>query len=277
MSLILERKIIELTPIQSKMIISGWGEDALNNAVVEKVTYLSDGLKVKGYIAYPKEIIDPKLPCIIWNRGGYKESGAIDRFTAKGIFGMLAAQGYVVLSTQYRGNDGSEGKDEIGGSEINDIKNLLKASEELEIIDPNRIGVIGWSRGGMMALLSIIRELLIPKAVVLVGAVSDFKSYYQINNKFSGLLSEKISDPEHELNIRTAIDKVDLLAKIPYLIIHGGMDEVVPVEQSLTLAQNMTKHGHYYKLVVFEEGDHILKNYKKETDELTMEWIKRFV
>ncbi|MBT8387822.1 MAG: hypothetical protein KJO12_10460, partial [Ignavibacteria bacterium] len=54
-SLILERKGIELKDLQLKMLISGWGEDSINGTVVENITYISDGLKVKGYIAYPAD------------------------------------------------------------------------------------------------------------------------------------------------------------------------------------------------------------------------------
>lgn len=43
-----------------------------------------------------------KLPCIIWNRGGTKERGLIDNFTAKGMFGQLASWGFVVFASMYR-------------------------------------------------------------------------------------------------------------------------------------------------------------------------------
>ena len=85
MKKIINREIIELTEQQQKMIVSGWGSDALDKSIVEKITYLSDGLKVTGYIAYPKEI-SKKYPCIIWCRGGIGNAGAIDKFTARGIY-----------------------------------------------------------------------------------------------------------------------------------------------------------------------------------------------
>ncbi|MCH7517029.1 MAG: hypothetical protein IIB08_07910, partial [Bacteroidetes bacterium] len=78
-SIIIERASIELGDSQNKMIASGWGEDSLNNTVVEKITYISDELKVKGYIAYPLDITN-KYPCVIWNRGGIGDRGAIDPF-----------------------------------------------------------------------------------------------------------------------------------------------------------------------------------------------------
>src|SRR5438477_12836422 len=41
---------------------------------IKAITYLSDGLKVKGYLAVPKR--GEKLPCVIFNRGGNREFGA---------------------------------------------------------------------------------------------------------------------------------------------------------------------------------------------------------
>jgi len=54
-SRIIERSEIPLTPQQEKMIASGWGIDAREKAVVEKIIYLSDGLRIEGYLAYPKQ------------------------------------------------------------------------------------------------------------------------------------------------------------------------------------------------------------------------------
>ena len=99
--LIIERNKIELTDSQSSMINSGWGEGIINNTIVNKITYLSDGLKVKGYVAYPEKT-SKKYPCIIWNRGGIGDRGVIDSFTARGLFGQLASWGYVVFASQYR-------------------------------------------------------------------------------------------------------------------------------------------------------------------------------
>ena len=133
-SLILEREVIELNNSQKRMIESGWGADIMSSTVVEKITYLSDGLKVKGYIAYPVNQ-SKKYPCIIWNRGGIANKGAIDSFTARGLFGQIASWGYVVLASQYRGNAGGEGKDEFGGEDVNDVINLGSTVNSVKMIN----------------------------------------------------------------------------------------------------------------------------------------------
>ena len=104
---IIEREIIKLSDSQLKMTASGWGSDVIEKTTVEKITYDSDlpaglsaakadGLKVKGYIAYPKDD-SKKYPCIIWCRGGIGNAGAIDKFTAREYLVRLQAGTTVFL------------------------------------------------------------------------------------------------------------------------------------------------------------------------------------
>ena len=165
---ILDREEIILSDAQNKMIASGWGQEVLDNTITEKIFYLSDGLKVRGYISYPKNN-SYKYPCVIWNRGGIGDKGAIDSFTARGIFGQIASWGFIVFATQYRGNDGGEGQDEFGGGDVNDVLNLIPLADEIENADTTKWGIEGWSRGGMMTYLVLTRTKLFKCAIVSGG------------------------------------------------------------------------------------------------------------
>ena len=167
MSNIISREVIELSEQQQKMISSGWGSDVLEKSVVEKIIYTSDGLKVSGYIAYPKDD-SKKYPCIIWCRGGIGNAGAIDKFTARGIYGQLASWGYCVFASQYRGNDGGEGHDDFGGDDLNDVLNLIPLADEIPQANKDVWGIEGWSRGGMMTYLTLTKTNIFKAAVVLV-------------------------------------------------------------------------------------------------------------
>jgi len=276
-STILEREEIVLNLMQNKMIASGWGQEVLDNTVTEKITYLSDGLKVKGYVSYPKEK-SIKYPCIIWNRGGIGNKGAINSFTARGIFGQIASWGYIVFASQYRGNAMSEGKDEIGGSDIHDILNLIPLADEIDSADSTRWGIEGWSRGGMMTYLALLNNPNF-KCAVLVGAISDFENYVETNDKrasiYKNILGEK--DFEKKLEERTVVDLVDRLPNIPYLIMHGSKDEIVPVEQSFKIAEKFKELNYNYQLVLFEDGDHYLKKHRKEVDEMRKKWLEKYL
>jgi dipeptidyl aminopeptidase/acylaminoacyl peptidase len=275
---IIERAEIKLNESQTKMIISGWGNEVIKNSIVEKIAYISDGLKIKGYLAYPKNIENKKLPCIIWNRGGYQEKGAIDKFTARGIFGQLASWGYTVFASQYRGNAGSEGKEEFGGDDVNDIINLRDLAEGLDFADKDNWGIEGWSRGGMMTFLTLIKKQNF-RCAVLSGAISNIKNYIEENPERK-LLYEKLfgkANYETEIKERTIINKIDKLPKIPYLIIHGGNDDTVSPIQSLELSMELYKKEILHRLIIFENGDHFLKSYRREVDELRKMWFNKYL
>jgi len=273
--MIIERKKIELNSTQTKLIISGWGKEVYENTIVEKITYLSDNLKVKGYMAYPANP-DGKYPCIIWNRGGYGEKGAIDRFNARGMFGQLASWGYVVFTSQYRGNDGGEGKDEIGGEDVNDILNLVPLAEELTFADNSIWGIEGWSRGGMMTYLALLKNPRF-KCAVLVGAISNLKKYVETGDNRNFIYKEMMGEKEFnkKLEERTIINFTDKLPRIPYLLIHGGNDETVPVSQTIEIGKKFKESGIDHQLVIMENGDHYLKKHRKEVDEMRKQWYEK--
>ena len=274
---IIDRKVISLNETQSKMIASGWGEEALNNSVVEKITYLSDGLKVKGFIAYPKNQTK-KYPCVIWNRGGAGNRGAIDAFTARGIYGQLASWGYVVFASQYRGNAGGEGKEEFGGKDVNDVLNLIPLAEEIPNADKNKWGIEGWSRGGMMAYIALTKTKIF-RCAILVGAISNLEQNPVITPDMRKFYVDQIGEDnfETELKKRSAVNFVSQLPNIPYLIIHGGDDKIISPDQSVEMSNKLTELKIYHKLTILENGDHYLKKHKRELDELRRMWFDKYL
>jgi dipeptidyl aminopeptidase/acylaminoacyl peptidase len=202
----------------------------------------------------------------------------IDQFSARGMFGLIASWGYVVFASQYRGNSKSEGKDEIGGSDVNDILNMMTLADEFEFADKSKWGIEGWSRGGMMTYLTLLKNPNF-KCAVLVGAISDFKNFVETSDKrisiYKNILGEK--DFEKKLDERTILNSADKLPKIPYLILHGKSDETVLVEQSIRIAEKFNELKYDYRLELFEGGDHYLKKYRKEVDNLRKDWYKKYL
>jgi dipeptidyl aminopeptidase/acylaminoacyl peptidase len=275
---IIHREEIKLGQSHARMVISGWSEEAYANTIVEKITYLSDGLRVKGYIAYPKDSGNKKLPCIIWNRGGYENRGAIDKFTAKGIFGNIASWGYVVFASQYRGNDGGEGEEQLGGKDVNDVLNLIPLADEFSFTDNTKWGIEGWSRGGMMTYLTLMQNPDF-KCAILSGAITDVISYSQKSERFFPALKAQLGEELYNaaLEDRNIITKANQLPDIPYLLLHGGKDDTVPVIQTLDMARKFYEMNYNYRLVIFEDGDHYLKSYRKEVDALRKMWFDKYL
>lgn len=279
--MILEKEIIKLSPHQEKMIISGWGEDIIENTVVEKITYLSDGLRVKGYIAYPKDTSE-KYPCVIWCRGGIGNAGAIDKFNARGIFGQIASWGYCVFASQYRGNDGGEGFDEFGGADLNDVLNLIPLADEFPFTDTSNWAIEGWSRGGMMTYLTLTKTDLFKCAIVL-GGVANLRCNSSESKFMRRLYEHTLGKYDTEeffksCDQRSIINFPEKLStKTPVLIIHGNSDDRVLPHDSIDLSYRLLELKREFRLVMLEGGDHFLKSHRKEVDMLRKDWLNRWL
>jgi dipeptidyl aminopeptidase/acylaminoacyl peptidase len=278
---ILDREKISLNESQNKMIASGWGQDVLDNTITEKITYNSDGLKVKGYISYPIDN-SKKYPCVIWNRGGIENRGVIDSFTARGMFGQIANWGYVVFASQYRGNDGGEGKDEFGGDDVNDVLNLIPLANEIENADKTKWGIEGWSRGGMMTYIALTKTDVFKCAIVSGGIAnlrcsSDespfMRRLYEVTmGKYKG------EEFYQKCESRSIVKFADKLSKTtPILIIHGTEDERVLPHDSMDLSYKLLELKIPFRLVMLEGGDHFMKKHRKEVDEMRKKWFDKYL
>jgi dipeptidyl aminopeptidase/acylaminoacyl peptidase len=287
-SIILSRTKIELNESQNKMIASGWGQEVLDNTITEKIIYLSDKLKVKGYISYPTDD-SKKYPCIIWNRGGIGNKGAIDSFTARGIYGQLASWGYVVLASQYRGNDGGEGMDEFGGNDVNDVLNLIPLADEIENANTTKWGIEGWSRGGMMTYLALTKmdNPAYPaggfKCSVVSGGIANLRCSSDESPFMRRLYEVTLGKYEgkefyDKCESRSIVKFPEKLPKqTPILIIHGTADERVLPHDSIDLSYKLLELKIPFRLVVLEGGNHFMKKHRKEVDEMRKKWYEKFL
>lgn len=287
-STILSRTKIELNESQNKMIASGWGQEVLDKTITEKITYNSGGLKIKGYISYPIDK-SKKYPCVIWNRGGIGNRGAIDSFTARGIYGQIASWGYVVFATQYRGNDGGEGMDEFGGDDVNDVLNLVPLADEIENADSSKWGIEGWSRGGMMTYLALTRtdNPAYPasgfKCAIVSGGIANLRCSSD-ESPFMRRLYEvtmgkyKGEEFYEKCESRSIVKFAEKLPKeTPILIVHGAEDERVLPHDSLDLSYKLLDLKIPFRLVMLEGGDHFMKKHRKEVDEMRKKWFEKYL
>jgi dipeptidyl aminopeptidase/acylaminoacyl peptidase len=169
------------------------------------------------------------LPVIIFNRGGFLERGKIQSFNLVDFEG-LAEQGFVILASQYRGNDGGEGHEELGGADLHDVSNLLATARSLPYTDMQNVFMYGVSRGGMMTFLEMKQHFPMNAAAV-VGAAYDVEAF---NERSRGVLDEVTKlipnysrNGSSALQDRSAINWPDAV-NVPLLILHGTDDDEVP-------------------------------------------------
>ncbi len=230
-----------------------------------RITYLSDGLKVTGYIAEPKAA--GKYPCIISNRGGNRDFGQWNPLSIVYFLGQMASWNYLVIASQYRGNDGGEGIEEFGGKEVDDVLNLIPVLEKLPDADTSRIGIQGASRGGMMSYLSLKRSCRFKAAVVIAGMADAFVNIRarpeMEKNVFAELIPGYASNKDSALKERSAVFWAGQLCKTtPILLIQGSADWRVQPEESFELVLKLYEAKHPLRFILFEGADHNINEWR---------------
>ncbi len=252
----------------------------LEHVEISTITYLSDGLKVKGYLAVPRD--GNQHPAVIFNRGGNREFGALTDIRAARVLGRIAGWGYAVVGSQYRGNGGGEGREEFGGAEVNDILHLIPLLESLPRADASRIGMVGWSRGGLMTYLALTRTDRIRAAVIGAGVTDSFDSVARRPELEQHVYAELVPDwaeqREAALEARSPILWPEKLHKgTPILLLHGGADWRVHPTQALRMAAALYEAKHPFRFVFFEGGDHGLSEHRDEVNRLRKDWLDFYV
>ncbi len=244
-----------------------------------RITYVSDSLEVAGFIWKPKDVAGRKLPLIIYNRGGNREFSKLTPQTKWGFFDYVNS-GFVVIGSQYRGNDGGQGKEEFGGADVDDVMNLVPLAKSLGYVDLNNVFVLGWSRGGMMTLLALKRGLPVNAAAVggaLADLVSERAQRASMDQVFKELIPSFATHADEALRDRSAVYWPNSI-RVPLLILAGGADwRVAPQRNALAFAQKLQEAGRTYQLIVYADDDHGLSRNGADADRQTIEWFRRYV
>lgn len=278
--IIRQREKVGLKDHACKIVEKLYDRSLFDKAIVEKIGYISDELLVRGYMARPKAA--GTYPVLIWNRGGHGDNGALSDLTAYLVLASTAAWGYVVLATHYRGNRQSEGIEDWGGSDLNDILNMVRVAENVPECDVTRLAIEGASRGGMNTYRALATKHDFKCAIVHAG-ITDVRHLMQARPDFRKIIDRYFGKlPNADRNIRldelSATHIVHKYSKdCPILIMHGDRDETVPIEQSELLVKKLKALDIPHKYIRIEGGTHIaLKDGTyKQIDDYRREWLAR--
>jgi dipeptidyl aminopeptidase/acylaminoacyl peptidase len=244
----------------------------------EKLSYLSNGIKVTGYYLRPQKIPEGGAPLILFNRGGRARYGMLNVLTFNNLILPLVERGYIVAATQYRGVDGGQGEDSFGGEEVTDIINLAHIVQQFPEWDGRNCFQFGWSRGGMMTLLAL-KHSFKTTAAALGAPLIDLTLSTEDNQKREAWLQRVLPDYEEQgikaLEERSAPYWLNKLNKTPLLLMHGDADKDVSIMHSRRLAAQLSQREHSHKLVEYEGGNHYLNRQREEVMEEVDRWFKR--
>ena len=142
-----------------------------------KVTYRSrlGDMDIPAYLFQPLNKRGPRgHAAMIWVHGGVHGNWAISYFP----FVKEAVQrGYVIIAPEYRGSTGYGEAHHMaidyGGKEIDDVISAVDYLKTLPHVDPDRLGMMGWSHGGYITLLSVFRDVHPFKAAAAIVPVTN--------------------------------------------------------------------------------------------------------
>ena len=270
--------------------IGYWRQVTHRNAVVKpawgdakSLHWKSDGYDVQGWLIYPRNF-DPsrKYPMILEVHGG-PGAAVQSEWPQLGDFAIaLAGAGYFVFQPNPRGSFGQgeaftrANVRDFGYGDFRDV--LAGVDEALRVapIDPNRLGLTGWSYGGFMTMWGVTQTNRF-KAAMAGAGIANYLSYYGENKIDQWMIpffgKSVYEDPEvyAKSSPITFIKNV----KTPTLVIVGDSDGECPTPQSYEFWHALKTLGVETQLIVYEhEGHHFVKpEHQRDRIRRTVAWF----
>ncbi len=223
---------------------------------------------------------------MIVNRDGLAGRG-LDEDMILADLARYAGEGFVAASSAYRGNRLSQGVDEFGGDDVHDVLAMITLLQRLDYVDPGRIFMVGFGRGGLMTYRAL--EMGAPvRAAAVVSGIANVQELEALDAEIAGGFKDEGGWPglaeihgdwdeakkASELQRRSpALRAGDLTT--PLMVVHGRLNESVSVGQALTVTSRIRESGSPVEAVIYGYGDHTLVEQQEDWRQRVMAWIKR--
>jgi dipeptidyl aminopeptidase/acylaminoacyl peptidase len=252
------------------------------------LTWKSDGFSVQGMLIEPATLEPGKrYPLIVHVHGG-PASAHYPLFPAgpRAYDAVLSSQGYFVFKPNPRGSYGQgeaftrANVRDFGYGDLRDILSGLDAVLKTAPIDPQRVGIAGWSYGGYMTMWALTQTDRF-KAAVAGAGLSDWLSYYGTNDIDTWMIpyfgASVYDDPKvYERSSPIAFIKN---VRTPTLIVGGDRDAEVPITQSYEYWNALRRLGVKTEFVVYPDEGHAFFKHADQVDLVTriVSWFDTYL
>lgn len=232
----------------------------------------ADGVAIPAYLTLP-ESEAKNLPAVILPHGG---PSARDSVGFDFLVQYLAAKGFAVLQSNYRGSSGYgrawEGEGAFKGWRLA-VSDISAGADYLireGIADPNRLCIVGWSYGGYAALMSLIEEPERYQCGVSIAGVTDPESLSRELRRWVGgkAAREFIGFGAQVLKYGSPYKRAAEIEQ-PVLLIHPEQDVNVPIDQSKKLEKALRRKKKPVTFVEYEHAEHSIRPERYRIDLLT--------
>ena len=261
---------------RNKNLTPAWGE-------AKSITWKNGESEVQGWLLYPRDFdANKKYPMVVNVHGG--PSGiALSHWPGSHDFAAgLSAMGYFVLYPNPRGSYGQgeafthANVKDFGYGDFKDIMAGVDEALKTAPIDPNRLGITGWSYGGYMTMWAVTQTNRF-KAAMAGAGLSNFQSYYGenlIDQWMIPFFGKSVYD-DPEIYARSSPITFIKKVKTPTLILVGDSDGEVPAPQSYEFWHALKTLNVETQFVVYEREGHLFANPKHQRDVIarTLAWF----
>jgi len=231
-----------------------------------KMVHTADGKEMGVWVIYPPDFNPAKkYPTLLYCQGG-PQSALSQFYSFRWNFQLMAAQGYIIVAPNRRGMPGWGVKwnelisKDWGGQPMQDYLAAIDAISRESYVDNNRLGCVGASYGGYSVYMLAGMHQNRFKTFIAHDGLFDLKSWYGTteelwfaNYDIGGNYWKNPTPKSYEkYNPSNFVDKWNT----PIMIIQGGIDYRVPVEQGLEAFQAAQLKGIKSKLLYFPNENH---------------------
>ncbi len=237
-----------------------------------------DGTSIEGILWKPEDYSPQiKYPLLVIIHGG---PASISRpvLIAGGVYPYLQwlNKGALILQPNYRGSSGYGEKfrslnvRNLGVGDMWDVESGVDYLVDKGIIDPDRVGAMGWSQGGYISAFLTTNSKKF-KAISVGAGISNWVTYY-VNTDIHPFTRHYLQNtPWDDMNIYLKTSPMTNIKKAstPTLIQHGEFDRRVPIPNAYELFQGLQDVGVEVKLVVYKDFGHGISRPKEQ---LVAQW-----
>jgi dipeptidyl aminopeptidase/acylaminoacyl peptidase len=242
----------------------------LKLGAVQDISFKSkDGTEIHGMMVKPPSFDASKIyPTLLWIHGG--PNGQDDHGLPFNTYPLqlerqlFAAHGYVVLAINYRGSNG-RGKQftqsifaDWGNKEVADLLAGVDFAVASGVADPQRLGIGGWSYGGMLTDYTIASDSRFKAAISGAGLANALSLYGtdQYILQYTNELGAPWKSPEAWVKVSYPFFHADRI-HTPTLFMGGQSDFNVPIIGSEQMYQALRSLGVPTELVIYPEQFHL--------------------
>ena len=220
-----------------------------------------DGTALHYSLMRPKDLAEgERRPAIVFVYGGPGAQTVRNQWAGDrgGFPQILARRGYVVFSLDNRGmaNRGKAFEDPIhrnmGHVEVTDQVAGVGFLKSLPFVDPERVGIYGWSYGGYMTLMALMRAPEVFAAGASIAPVTDWRLY---DTHYTERYMGHPADPGDAYTRSSVFPYVENLSA-PLLLVHGMADDNVFFDHTVTLISALQDRRVVFELMTYPGKRH---------------------